>query len=133
MDAAKDTAKIINSDTVELGEVQLRFAEIVWANAPLGSGELVKICREEFGWKKTTTYTVLHKLCEKGIFVNENGTVKTVIGRERFYSAKSNFFVEKTFGGSLPSFFTAFVSQKKLSADEVDEIKKLIDEYRKEI
>lgn len=122
----------ITAETVELGEVQLRFAELVWSRAPLASGELVKLCRDEFEWKKTTTYTVLHKLCEKGIFINESGTVKTVIDRETFYAAKSKLFVEKTFGGSLPSFITAFASGKGISQKEADELKKLIDDYRKE-
>lgn len=130
---AEKAADAITAETVELGEVQLQFAEIVWANAPVASGELVKICREELDWKKPTTYTVLRKLCEKGIFVNDNGVVKTVIDRERFYSVKSGFFVEKEFGGSLPLFLTAFASHKPLSPKEVDEIQKLIDEYRKEI
>ena len=120
----------ITSDTIELGEVQLEFAEIVWANAPVSSGELVALCCDKFGWKKTTAYTVLRKLCDKGIFSNDDGTVQTVIDRDRFYSAKSDLFVKKTFGGSLPSFFSAFVSQNALSQKEADEIKKLIDEYR---
>lgn len=125
-------AENITAESVELGEVQLQFAEIVWASAPVASGELVKICRKELDWKKPTTYTVLRKLCEKGIFVNDSGIVRTVIDRERFYSAKSGFFVEKEFGGSLPLFLTAFASHKALSQKEVDEIQKLIDEYRKE-
>ena len=120
-------------EELELGEVQLEFAELLWKTVPVPSGELVKICKDAFGWKKPTTYTVLRKLCEKGIFVNDNGTVKTVIDREKFYSARSGFFVEKEFGGSLPLFLTAFASHKALSQKEVDEIQKLIDEYRKGI
>lgn len=117
---------------IELGDVQERFAEIVWANEPVGSGELVKICAQEFNWKKPTTYTVLRKLCEKGLFKNENGTVSSVITREDFYSAKSEKFVEDTFDGSLPAFIAAFMSHKKLTEKEADEIQKMIDAFRKE-
>ena len=114
----------------ELGEVQARFADLVWANEPIGSGELVKLCQTELNWKKPTTYTVLRKLCEKGIFQNENGAVTSLISREDFYSAKSEQFVEETFQGSLPAFVAAFMSRKPLSDSEAEEIQKMIDEYR---
>ncbi len=117
---------------IELGEVQEKFAEIVWKNEPIGSGELVKICSEELNWKKPTTYTVLRKLCEKGIFKNENGIVSSVVSREDFYSARSEKFVEETFDGSLPAFLAAFSSHKKLNKDEIDEIQAMIDSFRKE-
>ncbi len=116
----------------ELGEVQARFADIVWDNEPVGSGELVKICADKLGWKKPTTYTVLRKLCEKGLFKNENGTVTSVISRDDFNSAKSEQFVEETFDGSLPAFIAAFTSHKKLGKNDIEEIQKLIDSYRKE-
>ena len=116
----------------ELGEVQARFAELVWANAPIASGELVKLCQQELNWKKPTTYTVLRKLCEKGIFRNENGTVTAVMSREDFYSAKSEQFVKETFQGSLPAFVAAFMSRKTLSPGEAEEIQRMIDEYRSE-
>lgn len=119
-------------DNVELGEVQLRFAELVWHYAPLPSGELVKICQRELNWKKPTTYTVLRKLCEKGLFKNENGLVSVVMTQEQFYAARSEQFVEDAFDGSLPAFITAFTSRKKLSAAEVDEIQRMIDTFRKE-
>ena len=119
-------------DKLELGEVQLRFAELVWHNAPLPSGELVKICERELHWKKPTTYTVLRKLCEKGLFKNENGLVSVVISQEAFYAAKTERFVEETFDGSLPAFITAFTSRKKLSAAEVEEIQRMIDTFRNE-
>ena len=115
---------------IELGEVQAAFADIIWAHAPIGSGELVRICQQELGWKKPTTYTVLRKLCEKGLFRNENGIVHTVISREDFNASKSEKFVEDTFEGSLPAFIAAFISHKKISADEMDEIQKMIDAYR---
>jgi predicted transcriptional regulator len=117
---------------MELGALQLQFAEIVWNNEPVGSGELVKICEKELNWKKPTTYTVLRKLCEKGILKNTDGTVTSVVSREEFYSAKGEQFVEENFAGSLPAFISAFTSRKKLSKDDVDEIQKMIDTFRKE-
>lgn len=118
--------------TMELGEVQLRFAELVWHYAPLPSGELVKLCQKELNWKKPTTYTVLRKLCEKGLFKNEDGLVSVVMTQEEFYAARSEQFVEESFDGSLPAFITAFTSRKKLSAAEVEEIQKMIDTFRRE-
>lgn len=115
----------------ELGEVQKQFAEIVWEKEPIGSGELVKICDKEFGWKKSTTYTVLKKLCEKGIFQNIGGVVTSLISKQKFYAATSEQFVEETFGGSLPAFIAAFTSGKKLTKQEVEEIQKMIDEFKK--
>lgn len=115
---------------IELGEVQAAFADIIWEHEPVGSGELVKICEQELGWKKPTTYTVLRKLCEKGLFKNENGIVSSVISRNEFNASKSEKFVEDTFDGSLPAFIAAFISRKKISAKEADEIQKMIDEYK---
>lgn len=114
----------------ELGEVQKQFAEIIWEKEPIGSGELVKICDKEFGWKKSTTYTVLKKLCEKGIFRNLEGVVTSVISKKEFYAATSEQFVEETFGGSLPAFIAAFTSGKKLTKQEVDEIQIMMDEFK---
>lgn len=119
-------------EMLELGEVQLRFAELVWHYAPLPSGELVKLCQKELNWKKPTTYTVLRKLCEKGLFKNEDGLVSVVMTQEEFYAARSEQFVEESFDGSLPAFITAFTSRKKLSAAEVEEIQKMIDTFRRE-
>ena len=116
----------------ELGAVQTEFAELIWEREPIGSGELVKLCSEKFEWKKSTTYTVLRKLCEKGIMKNEDGVVSSVVSREAFYAAKSGQFVDETFKGSLPAFIAAFASGKKLSRKEVDEIQQMIDEYREE-
>lgn len=117
---------------MELGAVQARFADIIWAREPVASGELVKICEKELGWKKPTTYTVLRKLCEKGLFRNENGVVRSVISREDYYSRKSGDFVDETFGGSLPAFIAAFISGKTISEKEADEIQKMIDAHRKD-
>ena len=117
---------------IELGEVQARFADIVWANAPIPSGELVKICERELNWKKPTTYTVLRKLCEKGLFTNTDGLVQAKITREQFYSAQSEQFVEESFSGSLPAFIAAFTARKPLTNAEADEILRMIASYRKE-
>lgn len=119
-------------DNTELGEVQLRFAELVWKNQPIASGELVKLCAEELKWKKPTTYTVLRKLCEKGLFENKNGTVVSLVTREQYFSAKTEQFVDETFGGSLPAFIAAFTSGKKLSGDDISEIQKMIDTFKAE-
>ena len=119
-------------EQTELGEVQERFTKIVWANAPIPSGELVKLCEKELNWKKPTTYTVLRKLCEKGLFENVDGVVHTRITQESFYAAKSEQFVESTFNGSLPAFLTSFTARKALSDEEADEIVRMIEAYRKE-
>ena len=115
---------------MKLGVIETRFAEIIWANAPLTTNQLIKLCAEELEWKRTTTYTVLKKLCEKGIFKTENSLVTTVISKQEFEGMQSEQFVEETFKGSLPAFLTAFNSRKKLSNQEIDEIQKLIDQMR---
>lgn len=115
---------------IELGDVQAAFADIIWANEPIGSGELVKICENELNWKKPTTYTVLRKLCEKGLFKNENGVVVSLISKEEFNASKSEKFVADTYDGSLPAFIAAFMSHKKISQGEIDEIQKMINDYR---
>ena len=117
---------------IELGAVQERFADIVWKHEPVGSGELVKICEKELNWKKPTTYTVLRKLCEKGLLQNENGVVTSRISREEFYSAKSEQVIEDSYQGSLPAFVAAFISRKNLTAQEAEEIRKMIDTFQKE-
>ena len=115
----------------ELGEAQARFADLVWEAEPVSSGKLVAICQQELNWKKSTTYTVLRKLCEKGLFRNENGIVTARISREEFYAAKTEKFVEESFSGSLPAFVAAFVSRKQLSEEDAEEIRRMIDAYRK--
>lgn len=113
----------------KLGVVESRFADIIWANEPLHSRELVALCQKELNWKKPTTYTVLRKLCERRIFRNLDGTVSSVISREEFYAMQSEKFVEETFDGSLPAFFAAFTKRKNLTAQEVAEIRRMIDSY----
>ncbi len=115
---------------LELGEVQARFADIIWEKEPVSSGELVKICEKEFSWKKPTTYTVLRKLCEKGLFKNEDGIVSSLISRNDFYFKKGEQLVERSFEGSLPAFIAAFISRKPLSSQEAEEIQKMIDRYK---
>ncbi len=116
---------------IELGAVQERFADIVWEHEPIGSGDLVKICEKELGWKKPTTYTVLRKLCEKGLLKNEDGVVSSLVSREAFYSAKSKQIIDDSYNGSLPAFIAAFMSGKDITSEEAEEIKKMIDGYRK--
>ena len=110
--------------------MQAAFADIIWANEPVGSGELVKLCESRFNWKKPTTYTVLRKLCEKGLFKNEDGVVTSLISKEEFNASKSEKFVQETYDGSLPAFIAAFMSHKKLSSGDIDEIQRMIDKYR---
>ena len=110
-----------------LGTVEARFADLIWANAPLTSGTLVKLCEQELNWKKSTTYTVLKKLCERGLFANNSGTVTPLMTREEYYGQQSHAFVEESFQGSLPAFIAAFTRRKKLSPKEVAEIRAMID------
>jgi len=114
----------------KLAQSEERFAELVWQNEPIGSGELVKLCENALSWKKSTTYTVLKNLCEKGILQNQNAVVTSLIKRDAFYAGQSRRFVEDTFGGSLPRFLTAFIGGKKLSANQAEELKKLIDAHK---
>lgn len=109
-----------------LGEIEMKFAEIIWRMEPVQSGELVKVAGKELGWKKSTTYTIIKRLCEKGIFTNENGTVTSNISLQEFQAKKSEQFVEETFAGSLPDFVAAFVSQKKLTEKEIKELTDII-------
>lgn len=123
---------MIDMKEYRLAEGEARFADLIWREAPIGSTELVKLCEKEFGWKKSTTYTVLKKLCGRGIFCNENATVTAKISREEFYGGKSRQFVEEEFGGSLPKFLTAFIGKKKLTDAQIEEMKALIESYREE-
>ena len=114
----------------KLGVVETRFADLIWDNEPISSGELVKLCEQELSWKKSTTYTMLHRLCERGIFQNTKGTVTSLISKDEFNAVQSEKFVEETFDGSLPRFLTAFSMRKKLSSEEINELQKFIDEMR---
>lgn len=112
---------------MKLGAVESRFADIIWRSEPLTTAELISMCARELSWKRTTTYTVLKRLSERGIFQNIDGTVTSSISREEFYSAQSERFVKETFGGSLPAFLAAFTAHKDLTADELSEIRRIID------
>lgn len=114
----------------KLGVMEGRFADLIWESAPISTADLVKLCQQEFDWKRTTTYTMLKRLCQRGIFQNNNGTVVVLISKEVFSGKQSEQFVEDTFGGSLPAFIAAFVRRRILSDAEADEIQRLIDESR---
>ena len=113
-----------------LAEVESRFADIIWSNEPLSSRRLAELAEKELSWKKSTTYTVLKRLCQKGIFQNIDGTVTSVISKEDFFAVQSEQFVEQTFRGSLPAFLAAFGSRKKLSEQEVEELQRIIESMR---
>ena len=115
---------------MKLGMVESRFAEIIWTHEPLTTSELIKICAQQLQWKRTTTYTVLKKLSEKGIFKTENSVVTSVISRQEFNAMQSEQFVEENFKGSLPAFLAAFTARRKLSDKEIDEMKELIEQMR---
>ncbi len=117
-------------DGFKLGDMEAKFAALIWDNEPIPSGELVKLCQNEFHWKKSTTYTMLKRLCERGIFQNSGSVVSAVLSKEDFAALQSESFVEETFSGSLPRFLAAFTRRKKLSAAEVEEIQKFIDQYQ---
>ena len=114
-------------EDLRLGAVESKFADIIWKNEPIPSGELVKLSEKILEWKKSTTYTMLKRLCERGIFKNENGIVSSVLTKEEFGAAQSEKIIEDSFDGSLPAFIAAFTSRKKLSSDEIEEIQKMID------
>ena len=115
---------------LRMGTAEAKFADIIWDNEPISSGDLAKLANQEFAWKKTTAFTVLRRLCARGLFQNQNGTVTSLLSREEFYARHSELYVEKTFGGSLPAFLTAFGTRKKLTDREVDEIRRIIDSMR---
>jgi len=114
-----------------LGEIESIFADIIWSNAPLSSRELATLAEAKLTWKRTTTYTVLKRLCDRGLFQNQGGTVTTLVSREEFYARQSEQYVQDAFQGSLPAFLAAFGSRKKLDDGEIDEIQKLIDSMRR--
>jgi len=113
-----------------MGAIESRFAEIIWQREPISSTELVKLAAKELDWKKSTTYTVLRRLCERGIFQNQDGTVTSLISRQEFYAVQSEQFVDETFSGSLPAFLAAFTTRKRLTDSEINELQKLIDQSR---
>ena len=115
---------------LRMGAIESRFADIIWQNEPIASPELVKLAAKELDWKKSTTYTVLKRLCERGIFQNNDGTVTSLISKKDFYAVQSEKFVDETFSGSLPAFLAAFTTRKKLSDAEINELQELINQSR---
>lgn len=113
----------------QMGAVESRFADIIWENEPVTSTVLARKSEETLNWKKSTTYTVLKRLCDKGIFINEKGTVRSLISRDDFYSLQSERFVEDTFEGSLPAFLTAFTKRKNLTEAEVEHLRRMVREW----
>lgn len=114
-----------------LGDSEYRFMQLIWERAPISSGELVKLAQERLGWKKSTTYTVIKHLSEKGYVKNENATVQVLIPKEKAQQEEAQVFMERAFEGSLPKFLTAFFGGKKISDEQAEEIKKMIDSYKK--
>lgn len=114
----------------KLGEIEMKFAELIWDNEPLPSGELARLCAKVLCWKKSTTYTILRRVCDRRLFRNENGVVASVVSKDEFLARQSEQFVDNTFQGSLPKFLTAFTSGRKLSDSDVEELKKIIEENR---
>lgn len=112
---------------IQLGVIEARYADLIWERVPVTSSELVKLTAVEFNWKRTTAHNVLRRLCDKGLFRNDNGIVTPVISREDFYSMQSRKYVEDSFDGSLPAFIAAFTKGKTLTEEETEEIRRIID------
>ena len=113
---------------IQLGVIESRFADMIWKKEPVSSSALVKLAGEEFGWKRTTVHTVLRRLCDKGLFSNDNGIVTSLISREQFYALQSKQFVDTTFHGSLPAFLAAFSKSRSLTDAEREQIRQMIDQ-----
>ena len=113
---------------IQLGVIEARFADMIWEREPVRSSELVKLAAEVFQWKRTTTHTVLRRLCDKGLFENNKGTVTCLVTRQQFYSRQSRKFVEDSFDGSLPAFVAAFTKERALTPEEAAQIRRIIDE-----
>ena len=116
----------------KLGRIEGIFADMIWGNAPVTSRRLTELAEEQLHWKRTTTYTVLKRLCDRGLFRNDGGQVTALVSREEFYARQSEQFVEETFHGSLPAFLAAFGSRKQLSDREIDQLQQIIDDMRRE-
>lgn len=112
----------------QMGEMEAQFADIIWDNEPIASGKLSKLAEEKLGWAVTTTYTVLKRLCEKGIFKNEKRIVSACMTKEEFIAGRSEKLVDETFQGSLPAFVAAFASRRSLTPEEADELHRLVDQ-----
>ena len=113
---------------IQLGIIESRFADMIWETEPVTSSQLVKLAGDALGWKRTPTHTVLKRLCDKGLFENNKGTVTSLLSRQQFHSLQSRRFVEDTFAGSLPAFLAAFTKGRALTQEEADEIRRIIDQ-----
>ena len=118
-------------ETPKVFESEYRFCLILWEHEPIKSSELVNLCKEQLGWKPTTTYTVIKRLSERGVLRNENTIVSSLVSKDEVQASEINEMVEKTFEGSLPAFIAAFTKHQKISEKEIDEVQKMIDRYRK--
>ena len=116
-------------EEMKLGLVESKFADMIWSHEPVSSRELVNLAQAELGWKKSTTYTVLKKLCDRGLFQNQDGIVTSIVSRQEFQSRQSRRFVEDTFSGSLPAFIAAFADGGNLTDRDISEIRRMIDTY----
>ena len=121
----------INMDTPKVFESEYRFCLILWEHEPIKSSELVSLCKEQLGWKPTTTYTVIKRLSERGVLKNENTIVSSLVSKDEVQASEINEMVEKTFEGSLPAFIAAFTKHQKISEKEIDEVQRMIDRFRK--
>ena len=117
-------------NTPKVFESEYRFCLILWENEPIKSSKLVDLCKEQLGWKPTTTYTVIKRLSERGILKNENTVVTSLVSKDQVQASELNEMVEKTFEGSLPAFIAAFTKHQKISGAEIDAIQQMIDRYR---
>lgn len=118
-------------DTPKVFESEYRFCLILWENEPVKSSKLVELCKEQLGWKPTTTYTVIKRLSERGVLKNENTVVTSLVSKDEVQAAELNEMVEKTFEGSLPAFIAAFTKHQKISDKEIDAVQQMIDRFRK--
>ena len=119
-------------ETPKVFESEYRFCLILWEHEPVKSSDLVNLCRDQLGWKPTTTYTVIKRLSERGVLKNENTIVTSLVSKEEVQASQMNEMVERTFEGSLPAFIAAFVKHQKISKQEIDTLQEMIDRYRKE-
>ena len=116
----------------KLGEIEARFADLIWKHEPLTSGELVKLAQESLSWKKSTTYTMLKRICEQQLFQNENACVTSLVSRDEYLQSQGEQFLEQNFGGSIPSFLAAFMDRRKLTRKQIEEIRDMIDRYEED-
>lgn len=116
----------------QIGSMESRFADLIWDRAPITTSDLIRLCEKELNWKRTTTYTVLKRLCEKGLFDTQNGIVRVLLSREEFYARQSRQYVNAAFQGSLPAFLAAFTGGRKLTAEEAAELRTMIEQAEEE-